>query len=278
MNPKDYYYQQRDMRRFKLEAGLCNSLILILFGYYILSEQHLWLCYLLLNIALVRWMLAIHELFHYYRADELNPLLRTFLIPFSPINIGYQEYQQLHTGHHRFTATEQDPDAFHIRGGHLRSFLGALRFPEQCSWDYLKNRSEHGVSNIGILARFVLFISLAWWGGVAFWLVWLALRINYAISIWIFFHHLHYRQQGYGSFELSLPALIQNGFALLYGKPALLATMHHDVHHQWPKVAAWHLPTLRPLLQTINDEDSNGPAIHPLGPKTTPAVASTRDA
>ncbi|MDH5300756.1 MAG: fatty acid desaturase [Gammaproteobacteria bacterium] len=278
MNPRDYNYQASDMARFKLEVLLCNAIILALFAYFIGTGEHLWLCLILLNISLVRWMLAVHELFHHCHSEQLHPLIRSFLIPFSPLNIGYAEYQQLHAGHHAHTASEQDPDAFHIRGGHLRSLLGALRFPEQCSLHYVRQQAGGYRPDAAVLARLSLFVLLAWWGGMAFWIMWLALRINYGIAVWVFFHHLHYRQQQYGTFELPLPMLLQRGLALLYGKPALLATMHHDVHHQWPKAAAWHLPTLRPLLIAIRDGASSDPTTHQSGPRTVPASAGTRAA
>jgi len=246
MNIETYYYQESDAKRFSHEVLFTNLVILSCFIVGLTLDVTWWLIALLLNIALVRWMLAIHEIFHIQKYEQVNVLVRLFLIPFSPINVGYTEYRHLHMGHHKFTAQENDPDAFHIRGGHVRSFIGAFFFPEGSTIKYLKDKTLP-VNWLEVILRFVLFGVLAILGGAAFWLVWFMLRVNYAIAIWVFFHHLHYRQTDYGTFALPLPKILQWYFSLLYGKPAVMATMHHDVHHRHPRVAAIHLEKLADL-------------------------------
>lgn len=243
------YYQDQDATRFSIEAILSNIIILLCFVAGIMSDVAWYILAFVINVALVRWMLAVHELFHIQKYTQANAIVRLFLIPFSPLNLGYAEYRSLHMDHHKNTANPDDPDAFHIRGGHFRSFLGAFFFPEGSTINYLKKGSEP-VKWIDVSFRVVLFIGIAVVGGSAFWMTWVILRVNYAIAIWIFFHHLHYRQGDYGTFALPLPSLLKKYFQLVYGKPALMATMHHDIHHQFPRVAAIYLDQVRPLPNT----------------------------
>ena len=244
-SPNHYalYYTADDGRRFGRGIGVVNAVLIGLFLIQPFYPLPWWMLAITINIALVRWLLLMHELFHIQSHADAHPLIRLLLVPFSPVNIGYAEYRQLHMGHHRHAATADDPDAFHIRGGHLRSLLGALFFPEVSTFKCLIDPAIR-INGPELMARLVLFVGLAGLGGAAFWGVWMWLRINYMISIWVFFHHLHYRDGAYGTFALPLPGALASVLKLIYGKPVFYATIHHDVHHRYPKVAAVNLPAL----------------------------------
>ena len=235
-----YHYQPHDAQAFTREALLANGVILACCVLWIKAWLPWWSLVLPVNMALVRWMLALHELFHIQRYEQVNPWLRRLLLPLSPVNIGYDGYRALHMQHHQHTALENDPDAFHIRGGHVRSLLGAWVFAEGSTLACLRQKAAP-VFNGNMLLRLALFVALAVAGGASFWGFWLLLRLNYAMAIWVFFHHLHYRSGRYGSFALALPAGLVRLLSWLYGKPAVAATMHHDQHHRYPRVAAIHL-------------------------------------
>ena len=237
------YYTAVDGRRFGWEVGAVNIVLISLFLNQPFYPLPWWALAITINIALVRWLLLMHELFHIQSHADAHPLIRLLLVPFTPVNIGYAEYRQLHMGHHRYAATADDPDAFHIRGGHLRSLLGALFFPEVSTLKCLAD-PEIRINGPELMMRLALFVGLAWLGGAAFWSVWVWLRINYMISIWVFFHHLHYRGGAYGTFALPLPGVLASVLKRVYGKPVFYATIHHDVHHRYPKVAAVNLPAL----------------------------------
>ena len=253
MNPEEDYYTTDDARALTTEVLITNGILLATFAGGIVGLIPWWIGALIINVALVRWMLGVHELFHIQDYKAANPLARLFLLPFTPVNIGYLEYRQAHLGHHRDTANADDPDAFHIRGGHLRSFIGALLFPEGSVLNYLQNE-ENVINWWEVALRLSLFIGLATWGGGSFWLYWALLRINYAISVWVFFHHLHYRNGEYGSFALPLAKPLKAYFGLVYGKAALYATMHHDTHHLYPKVMAVRLPALAERIRAKETE------------------------
>lgn len=248
LDPASLSYTAVDAARFEQAALAGNVAILGLFIAYRQDWLTLWMSALLLNIVLTRWMLAVHELFHIVDQQRVHPWVAAFLIPFTPLNLGYGEYRAMHWGHHRHTGTDSDPDAFHIRGGHALSLLGALSFPEQSSLRYVMRHGLRGVRTDQILVRLGLFVALASWGGWHFLWFWIVLRVNYAVAIWVFFHHLHYREGRYGTFSVELPTGLLRALSWIYGPDSVQATLHHDVHHRWPRVAVWHLANLRGQL------------------------------
>jgi hypothetical protein len=243
MSFEQYHYQPHDAKAFTREALVANGVLLACFVGWVDARLPVWLWLVPMNVALVRWMLAVHELFHIQRYQDANPLLRLLLLPLTPVNVGYEGYRALHMQHHDCPGLPQDPDAFHIRGGHLLSLLGAFAFPEGSTLAYGRQKPARP-AYVGMALRLGLFAGMALWGGWSFWVVWLVLRVNYAIAIWVFFHHLHYRNASYGSFALALPAGLTRFFAFVYGQPAVSATLHHDQHHRHPRVAAIHLDKL----------------------------------
>jgi fatty acid desaturase len=191
---------------------------------------------------LTRWMIAFHELLHLRKAEELDLLTRLFPLPFSPLNLGYREYREIHIGHHRHTATEQDPDAFHILGGHLKAFVGAVTQHEQATLRYIKANGITRELAFMMVIRLILFMAILAAAPLAFLQFWLVIRITHIINDYVFFHLVHYRADEYATFPIPLPAIIRYPAIVLYGIDVVYATMHHDIHHAYPQVAAKHLP------------------------------------
>lgn len=108
------------------------------FAAYSLGAVDLFSMTALTSVLVTRWMIAFHELLHLRSAEQLDLFTRLLPIPFAPLNIGYREYRLLHAGHHSYTDTADDPDAFHILGGHLKALLGAVTLHEHQLYRYIK--------------------------------------------------------------------------------------------------------------------------------------------
>ena len=139
-----------------------NALILASLAMYTIKVLPLVVSIILLSIALTRWMICVHELFHIVAADSVHPLVRLILIPFTPFNIGYDEYRKIHMGHHKYDASELDPEVYHIRGTHWQTFFAALSFPEQSLYRYTKQQDLKPSEWRDLAVRLVLFLFLMW--------------------------------------------------------------------------------------------------------------------
>lgn len=194
------------------------------------------------SIMVTRWMIAFHELLHLRKAEELDLITRLLPIPFAPLNIGYREYRNIHAGHHRYSAANDDPDAFHIQGGHLRALIGAFTLHEQQIIRYITSKGMSAELAVMVAIRLALFIALLIIAPYAFLAWWLVLRLTYIINDFVFFHLVHYRAGKYGTFPIPLPSLLRYPLIVIYGIDVVYATMHHDLHHKYPYIAAKHLP------------------------------------
>lgn len=239
-----YHATDRDAREYQVKVTLFTLSIFCCYAAYIIGVINVWWMAVLTSVMVTRWMIAFHELLHMRKADELDLLTRLLPIPFAPFNIGYREYRSIHAGHHRHVATDDDPDAFHIQGGHLKALLSAITLHEQQLIRYV---SIHGMSHelaIMIIIRLTVFTAMLTLSPSAFLYWWLALRITYIINDFVFFHLVHYRAGKYGTFPIPLHALIRYPLLAIYGIDVVYATMHHDVHHEHPLIAAKYLPRI----------------------------------
>ena len=189
-------------------------------------------------------MIASHELMHLKKPQELDLLTRLLPIPFAPFNLGYREYRAIHMGHHRHTATLDDPDAFHILGGYLKAFIGALTQHEQATYRYIRANGVSRELMVMMLLRSSLFFALLLAAPLAFFTWWLVLRATYIINDYVFFHLVHFRAGEAGTFALPLPRFIACPASLIYGSDVVDATMHHDIHHLHTRVAPRYLPVV----------------------------------
>jgi fatty acid desaturase len=244
-----YNANNSDALEYQIKIILFTLGVYACFGAYILNWIGLGWMVAIVSVFITRWMIAFHELFHLKKAEELDYITRLVPIPFAPINLGYREYRAIHIGHHQYTATEQDPDAFHILGGWLKAFIGAVTQHEQATFRYI---STHGFSRelaVMMSIRLSLFMTLLVLFPSAFLIWWLVLRITYIINDFVFFHLVHYRSGESGTFPLPLPAFIKFPALLIYGIDVVYATMHHETHHHYSKIAAKHLPLVTKEMQ-----------------------------
>ena len=244
-----YYANNSDAIEYQLKIILFTFALYACFAAYLLNWLGLWWMVAIISVLVTRWMIAFHELFHLKKAEELDFITRLAPIPFAPISLGYREYRAIHIAHHQYTATEKDPDAFHILGGSLKAFIGAATQQEQATFRYI---SAHGLSRelaVMMSIRLLLFIAMFIVSPSAFLVWWLVLRITYIINDFIFFHLVHYRSGVGGTFPLPLPSFIKFPALLIYGIDVVYATMHHEIHHHYSRIAAKHLPLVTKEMQ-----------------------------
>lgn len=200
------------------------------------------------NVLVTRWMITFHELMHLKKPQELDLFTRLSPIPFAPFSLGYREYHNIHMGHHRYTATDKDPDAFHILGGYVKAFIGALTQQEQASYRYIRANGLSRELKVMLLVRATIFFGLLLASPLAFLAWWLVLRLSYAINDYVFFHLVHFRAGAAGTFPIPLPDYIAFWFFLFYGSDVVYATIHHDMHHQHTRIAPRNLPVIAAQL------------------------------
>ncbi|MEM8810883.1 MAG: hypothetical protein AAGF01_33145 [Cyanobacteria bacterium P01_G01_bin.38] len=203
---------------------------------------------LVVILALPRWIISVHELLHIYDPAQLNRLiclLGSSPVPLSPLTLGYSEIRAIHLAHHRNPTTDADPDIYHIRGSGWWVFLNAMTTHEQ---DTIRWILTHGLSlslAIELIVKWVLLGTLAWFGGTTFLWFWFTLRGVYGVSDFIFFRCVHHQNGEYGNFALSLPPVVIHIGEWVFGKTVVQATLNHDLHHQYPGLAAHSLSLAR---------------------------------
>jgi fatty acid desaturase len=237
-----FYANERDAREYQYKVIAFTMCLYLVFIAFALGYIPFWIMLPVSSILVTRWLIAFHELLHLKKAEDLDWLTRLVPIPFSLVNLGYREYRQIHMGHHRYTAQREDPDAFHIRGGHLKALLGAITQQEQASYRFIK---QYGLSRelaVMLFLRAALFLALLLVFGKVFVVWFLVLRITYIINDYIFFHFVHYRAGQAGTFSIPLTRWLIYAFIVIYGIDVVYATMHHDIHHRNARIAAKFLP------------------------------------
>ena len=132
--PAEYMVTDKDAAKYVRNSVVAALSLYV--GYF------LWLAglisplvlFVVIALALPRCTINVHELFHIRNARQINYFIRLMgltPVPLSPLTLSYGESRQIHFNHHRFGATEEDPDAYHIRGQFLKVFLNAFTIPEQ---------------------------------------------------------------------------------------------------------------------------------------------------
>jgi len=247
------YGDEADARALTHEAHLCNALAYIHLAAAALDAVPAWTLALSIPILVPRWMIAVHELFHLRSEREVDPLMRLLPFLFTPLSLGYRELLSDHRGHHLHMATSADPEMYQLRGPPLQGLFNAFTAPEQM---WFRWRARHGIDNrlmAETALRLVLFIGLAVGGGIAFLWYLASARLAFGLSYFIFFYALHRRGDEYGVYPLAPPAWVVNGLTLLLGTVVVQATLHHDVHHAQPRIAARHLAGTRAAVSANVD-------------------------
>ncbi len=245
-----YNANDNDAREYQLKLHIFTLTIYACFGAFVTGLLNAGWMAVIVSILVTRWMIAFHELFHLRKPEQLDYLSRLQIIPFAPFSLGYREYRNIHMGHHQYTATTNDPDAFHILGGSLKAFIGAVTQHEQSTIRYIKANGLSRELAIMMVIRLSIFISMLLISPFAFLIWWLALRITYIINDFVFFHLVHYRSGSNGTFSIPLPNFIAYPALLIYGVDVVYATMHHDIHHKHARIAAKYLPKVDAELNT----------------------------
>jgi hypothetical protein len=214
------------------------------FGQLALAVLHVvpfWIMALTMPVIVPRWMLAVHELFHVCKSDQVHFITQLLPMAFTPFSLGYKQYQEIHSGHHQFMCTKDDPELFQLRGGYLTGLLNAATVPEQA---FIRWVVKHGVDSqlvVTMLLHATVFVACVYFAGWDFLWYWIPVRISYGFSNFAFFYALHRRGSNYGVFSVRLPGFVNQLYTLILGYDALLATCYHDLHHHNPRIAAYAL-------------------------------------
>ncbi|MEO0458375.1 MAG: hypothetical protein AAF152_17590 [Cyanobacteria bacterium P01_A01_bin.114] len=246
--PIDYMVTELDALGYVNQCWWVSIVLIMSYVWAVQGAMPIAGLILVVILTLPRWIISVHELLHIYAPEQLNRiicLLGSSPVPLSPLTLGYGEIRAIHLAHHRAPTTDADPDAYHIRGSSGWVFLNAMTTHEQ---DTMRWISTHGLSlslAIELVIKFGILGTLAWFGGATFWWFWLTLRLVYGVSDFIFFRCVHCQKGSYGNFALSLPPALLRIGEWIYGKTVVHATLNHDLHHQYPGLAARNLTLAR---------------------------------
>lgn len=240
----EYYANEKDAVEYRVKIIFFTLAIFACFAAFATDVINVVWMAVLTTVMVTRWMIAFHELMHLKKPDDLDLFTRLLPMPFAPFNLGYREYQNIHMGHHRYTATHNDPDAFHILGGFVSAFIGALTQHEQAVYRYIRANGLSRELAVMMLLRIALFLGLMLAAPQAFLVWWLVLRLSYTLNDFVFFHLVHFRTGEAGTFPLPLPAYIVYPALLIYGPDVVYATMFHNIHHLHTRITPRNLPVV----------------------------------
>jgi fatty acid desaturase len=237
-----------DARRFTRDSMLCMAAIYASLGAAATGWLPPWCLAIVVALLVPRWMIALHELFHLRSEREVDPLTRFQPLLFTLLSLGYRENLVNHRSHHRFMATAQDAEYYQLRGSRLAGLVNAFTAPEQMWFRWVL---EHGLERrvlVDTTLRALLLGALIFATGATFLWYWIPARLAFGASYFVFFYCLHRRGEAIGVYRLELPRNVVAVLAAVYGRDVVEATMHHDVHHAQPRVAARKLAASRAVL------------------------------
>ena len=200
---------------------------------------------LIVLLVLPRWMINVHELLHIYDEQQLNRficLMGVSPVPLSVISLSYGEIRTQHFAHHAAPAQADDPDLYHIQGNWGQAIFNAFTSPEQSALRWIATHRLTPQLAFDLMIKLITLIALAALGGPLFIWFWLSLRVVYGLGDLAFFRFVHHQQGEYGTFGLPWPQWAIRLSTLVVGSTVTNATLHHDVHHQNPYLAARALP------------------------------------
>lgn len=252
--PAHYRATEQDAIAYTRRCLIGATLVCAAYGLTVAGTLPVAVLLIAVGLILPRWMINFHELLHLHDEQQINPYIRLMGVsplPLSPISLSYGQIKTLHAGHHAAPGTTEDPDAYHIRGHWAVAFVNAFIAPEQstCRWLLSHGLTRQLAVDMGI--KLLLFISLAWAGGLIFLWFWLSLRLVYGLGDFSFFRMVHHRNGEYGTFDLPLPDVVVWFGERVFGETVVQTTIHHDVHHQNPRIAAHALAMAREQLSVL---------------------------
>ena len=240
-----------DARRLTAVSLLCNGSA---YAHLLLATGGMlpeWTLLLSVPILVPRWMIAIHELFHLRSEREVDPLTRLLPFVFTLVGVGYRELLVNHRSHHRHMTTPLDAEYFQLRGSPLVGLFNAFSAPEQLWFRWIAEHGMDGTLLPGTLIRLALILALIGAAGTTFLWYWIPARVAFGLSYFIFFYCLHRRGTAFGVYPLVLPGALARVAKLLWGRDVVEATLHHDVHHAQPRIAARHLAEARLTVRAV---------------------------
>lgn len=195
-------------------------------------------------LVYLRLALALHELMHVCRPSGVPFFHRLTMVLETPLCLGYREHRATHLLHHRFAATNLDPEIYQIRGGAIRAFVNAMLSPERTCIAWVRRHGVSGPLALEGSVRLIVFGTVLAWDPWVFLVYWASLRVGIGVTSFVFHHVLHSRNGRLGTFALPLaPRLSRVAEAILGSEPMLILT-EHERHHRWPNVRARDLPRL----------------------------------
>jgi hypothetical protein len=238
-----------DARRLTRASLVCIALIYGNLAAAAAGIVPAWTLACTVPLLVPRWMIAIHELFHLRSEREVDVITRLQVLVFTPLSLGYRENLINHRSHHRHMGTREDAEYYQLRGSRLWGLANAMTAPEQMWFRWV---AEHGYDRrlaIETALRCGIFAALAMATGAVFLWYWIPARLAFGTSYFVFFYWLHRKGDAMGVYRLVLPRGIERVVTALYGGDVVEATLHHDVHHAQPRIAAEHLAGVRASLE-----------------------------
>ncbi len=248
--PREFYRDQADAVRYQRVSLAYLVSIYGLLGLAMAGVAPVWLLVLLVPPLYVRTALSAHELMHVCPAGRVSLVHRLMMILDTPVGLGYREHRDIHMRHHRSPATEQDPEFFQIRGGHLRALASSMVSPEWALVGYAREKRLGRAWAAEASVRAAVFAALAWTNPSVFLAYWLVLRASVGASNFLFHHALHFRAGRYGTFRLEPSAGVDRLLRFLLGTESVLILYEHPAHHAWLQVRARYLPDVQGAIAT----------------------------
>jgi fatty acid desaturase len=221
------------------------SLVYIHFGICLAGYLPMWTFCVGAPMYVSRWMIGLHETLHLVKLEDTPLLIRLHLLIVTPISLGYKEIRDIHMRHHAYTLTERDPDLYHIHASFIGGFIKATFSPEISAYHWIREKGVDRQLGIGMAIRFTLFVMLA--GSLGWSSLWyfIPVRLAYGTCMFSISHFLHHDGGLYGTFPPKFNRLLGGFISVYFGRAAMQTLCYHDIHHDYPKIAAFKLPEAR---------------------------------
>jgi fatty acid desaturase len=190
-------------------------------------------------------MIGLHETLHVVKPEDINPIVWLQLLLVTPFSLGYREIRDIHMRHHAYAVTDKDPDLYHIRGNVVSGFILATLSPEISAYHWIRNQGVDVQLAVGMSLRFMLFSAFVWYlGWTSLW-YFIPVRLAYGSCMFSISFPLHRKQGAYGTFTPRFGTLLETVMQVYCGRAALHTLSYHDIHHDYPRIAASKLPEAR---------------------------------
>lgn len=242
-----------EKKKIATENIIHNLLVYIHFGLAFAGYLPMWTFCIGVLIYIPRWMIALHESQHFFTPQTINPITRHNLLILTPFQLGYREMRDIHMRHHAYTATEKDPEYYHIKGSPVAGFINVMFSPEQSVYFWIRDKGIDAQLISGMFIRLSLFVAIVVGFGWASLWYFIPVRIAYGACLYFFSYFLHRKNSEFGTFKRNYPNGLVKLVKFLYGETLLQSVTHHDIHHDYPAVSGAKLGLSRPFYQPKTD-------------------------